>query len=70
MVSFGIVYLDESAVSLIAPLEGLGASVGAVTSCMGEIVTTLLGGVVDLGLGLRGDADLLLDLLPGFGLLS
>ena len=56
--------------SLIAPLEGLGASVGAVTSCMGEIVTTLLGGVVDLGLSLRGDADLLLDLLPGFGLLS
>ena len=56
--------------SLIAPFFGLGASVGAVTSCMGEIVTTLLGGVVDLGLGLRGDADLLLDLLPGFGLVS
>ena len=56
--------------SLIAPFFGLGASVGAVTSFTGEIVTTLLGGVVDLGLGLRGDADLLLDLLPGFGLVS
>ena len=56
--------------SLIAAFFGLGASVGAVTSFTGEIVTTLRGGVVLLGLGLRGDADLLLDLLPGFGLVS
>ena len=43
---------------------------GAVTSFTGEIVTTLRGGVVLLGLGLRGDGDLLLDLFPSFGLVS
>ena len=56
--------------SLIALFFGLGASVGAVTSFTGEIVTTLRGGVALLGLGLRGDGDLLLDLFPSFGLVS
>ena len=56
--------------SLIALFFGLGASVGAVTSFTGEIATTLRGGVVLLGLGLRGDGDLLLDLFPSFGLVS
>ena len=45
-------------------------AVAAVTSLTGEIVTTLRGGVALLGLGLRGDGDLLLDLLPSFGLVS
>ena len=43
---------------------------GAATSLTGEIVTTLRGGVALLGLGLRGDGDLLLDLFPSFGLVS
>ena len=43
---------------------------GAVTSFTGEIATTLRGGVALLGLGLRGDGDLLLDLFPSFGLVS
>ena len=43
---------------------------GVVTSFTGEIVTTLRGGDVLLGLGLRGDTLLLLDLFPGLGLVS
>ena len=70
-----MVYLDEPAEgseeTLIALFFGLApsvASVGAATSLTGEIVTTLRGGVALLGL--RGDGDLLLDLLPNFGLVS
>ena len=69
-----MVYLDEPAEgpeeTLIA-LFGLApsvASVGAATTLTGEIATTLRGGVALLGL--RGDGDLLLDLLPNFGLVS
>ena len=72
-----MVYLDEPAEgseeTLIALFFGLApsvASVGVATSLTGEIVTTLRGGVALLGLGLRGDGDLLLDLFPSFGLVS
>ena len=63
-------YPDEPAVSLVATFFSLGASVGVITSFTGETVTTLRGGEMLLGLGLRGDTLLLLDLFPGLGLES
>ena len=56
--------------SLVAAFFSLVASVGLTTSFSGETVTTLRGGEMLLGLGLRGDTLLLLDLFPGLGLVS
>ena len=56
--------------SLVAAFFSLVPSVGLTTSFSGETVTTLRGGQMLLGLGLRGDTLLLLDLFPGLDLVS
>ena len=56
--------------SLVAAFFSLVASVGLTTSFSGDTVITLRGGEMLLGLALRGETLLLLDLFPGLGLES
>ena len=58
------------AVSLAAAFFSLVVSVGLTTSFSGDTVTTLRGGEMLLGLALRGETLLDLDLFPGRGLES
>ena len=59
------------AVSLAAAFFSLVVSVGLITSSLSEhTITTLRGGEILLGLALRGEALLDLDLFPGRGLES
>ena len=66
-----MVYPLIPGVSLVAMFVILVVSVGLITSSLsGDTVTTLRGGEILLGLALRGEALLDLDLFPGRGLES
>ena len=66
-----MVYPLIPGVSLVAMFVILVVSVGLITSSLsGDTVTTLRGGEILLGLALRGEALLDLDLFPGHGLES